>query len=151
MARPRGFAVKGQSVFESKSTSLGPVLVGILLLCSCDQSPPRFAVSGTITFRKAPLKNGTITFYPLSTGTQAGTGISNGKYEIAREKGLQPGTYRVSISSPDGETPAQANAVPGPSGNFASKERIPADFNEKSKHEIEVTSAGPNQFDFTIP
>jgi hypothetical protein len=145
------FAEEGYLMAGYKSRPAVAVLLGILWLCGCDQSPPRFAVSGIITFRKAPLKNGTITFYPVSTGTQAGTAISNGKYEIAREKGLHPGTYRVSISSPDGETPVDANAVPGPSGNFASKERIPAEFNKESKHEIEVTSAGPNQFDFTIP
>ena len=130
---------------------MGPVLVGILLLCGCDRLPTRFAVSGNITFQKAPLKNGTITFYPVSAGTRAGAVISNGKYEIARENGLNPGRYRVSISSPDGETPVDANAAPGPSGNFASKNRIPAEFNLKSKLEIEVTSAGPNQFDFTVP
>ena len=138
-------------MFKSNSTSLGPVLVGILLFCGCDWSPTRLAVSGNITFKKAPLKNGTITFYPVSAGTRAGAVISNGKYEIARENGLNPGRYRVSITSPDGETPADANAAPGPSGNFASKDRIPAEFNSKSKLEIEVTSAGPNQFDFTIP
>jgi hypothetical protein len=127
------------------------VLFGIFLLCGCDQSPTRFAVSGNITFQKAPLKNGIITFYPVSAGTRAGAVISDGKYEIARENGLNPGRYRVSINSPDGESPVDANAVPGPSGNFSSKDRIPAEFHSKSKLEIEVTSAGPNQFDFTIP
>jgi hypothetical protein len=124
------------------------VLVGI---CGCDNSPRRFAVSGTITFQKAPLKNGTITFYPVSTGTQAGDVIADGRYQIPRDKGLAAGKYRVSISSPDGETPAAGDAPPGPGGNFASKERIPPDFNEKSKHEIEVTAGGPNEFNFTIP
>ena len=127
------------------------VLVGVLLVTGCDQSPPRFAVSGTITFKNEPLKNGTITFYGVSTGTQAGPPIINGKYEVSREKGLAAGKYRVAISSPDGETPAADDAPPGPGGNFASKERIPAEFNEKSKLEIEVTAAGPNEFNFKIP
>jgi hypothetical protein len=135
----------------SKSHPVVAVLFGILWLCGCDWSPTRLAVSGNITLHKAPLKNGTITFYPVSAGTRAGAVIRNGKYEIARENGLNPGRYRVSISSPDGETPADANAAPGPSGNFTSKDRIPAEFHSKSKLEIEVTSAGPNQFDFTIP
>jgi hypothetical protein len=138
-------------MFPYKSMSAGAILVGILLLCGCDRSPARLPVSGNITFQKKPLKNGTITFYPVSTGTQAGDVISNGKYEIAREKGLEPGRYRVEISSPDGETPVDRNAAPGPSGNFASKDRIPEEFNKKSKLEIEVTTGGPNQFDFTIP
>src|SRR5262249_15201367 len=145
------FAIRGYSVFESKSTSLGPVLVGILLFCGCDWSPTRLAVSGNVTLQKAPLKNGTITFYPVSAGTRAGAVISNGKYENARQTGLNQGVSRVRTARPEGKTPADASAAPGPSGNFASKDRIPAEFNLKSKLEIEVTSAGPNQFDFTIP
>jgi len=135
----------------SRTLSAVAFLLAIVVLSGCDSSTRRYAVSGNITFKNSPLKTGTITFYPVSTGTQAGEVISDGKYEIPREKGLAPGKYRVSISSPDGETPAAGDAPPGPGGNFASKERIPPEFNEKSKHEIEVTAAGPNEFNFTIP
>ena len=82
--------------------SAGCMIVNLVVLGGCDNGPVRHKVSGTITFEKKPLKNGTITFYPESTGTQAGTVIADGKYLIPRDKGLLPGKYRVSISSPDG-------------------------------------------------
>jgi hypothetical protein len=124
---------------------------GLLACVGCDSGPRRMAVSGNVTWKGAPLKDGTISFIPLTTGTQSGTGISEGKYSISREQGLSPGMYRVSINSPDGMTPIDPNTPPGPSGNFASKERIPSDFNENSKHEVEVTASGQNRFDFKIP
>ncbi|MBM3997048.1 MAG: hypothetical protein FJ303_23285 [Planctomycetes bacterium] len=120
-------------------------------LHGCDRGPERYAVSGHITFQKQALKNGIITFYPIDTGTQGGATITDGKYQIPQEQGLSPGKYRVSISSPDGATPVDPNAAPGPSGNFASKERIPPEFERDSKITIEVTASGPNTFDFTIP
>ena len=43
------------------------------------------------------------------------------------------------------------NAAPGPSGNFTSKDRIPAKFNIDSKLEVEVKKGDPNKFDFSIP
>jgi len=123
----------------------------LFAMVSCDSGPRRMGVSGSVTFRGAPLKDGTITFIPLATKTQSGTSIVDGKFAISSDKGLEPGTYRVSISSPDGNTPVDPNTPPGPSGNFTSKERIPADFNENSKREVEVTLSGPNRFEFQIP
>ena len=111
----------------------------------------KMAIKGEVTFKGQPLKDGTITFYPVSTETQAGTAISDGKYEIKRELGLVPGKYRVSISSPDGQTPTDPKVPPGPSGNFTSKDRISAEWNLNSKKEVDVTAKGPNQFDFPIP
>ena len=106
-------------------------------------------MSGTITFKGRPL-DGTITFYPVSTGTQAGDVIKDGKYQIAREKGLTPGKYRVSIESPTARRRSLA-MHPGAGRKLCVQERIPPEFNRDSKKEIEVTAAGPNEFNFTIP
>lgn len=127
------------------------LLVGVFVLVGCDQYPGRMAVSGTVTMKGEPLKNGTVTFYPVTTGTQSGTAIEDGVFKIKREEGLLAGKYRVSISSPDGETPTNPGVAPGPSGNFTSKDRVPLAFNQNSKLEVEVTSTGPNEFEFKIP
>jgi len=126
------------------------VITGFLGLTGCSNDG-KMAITGNVTLKGKPLEDGTITFYPVDTGTRAGTGIVNGKYEIKRELGLVPGKYRVSITSPDGFTPTDPKTPPGPSGNFTSKDRISADWNTDSKKEIEVTATGPNQFDFPIP
>ena len=44
-----------------------------------------------------------------------------------------------------------ADAPPGPTKTVLSKERIPQDYNVKTKQFVEVTPNGPNQFDYAIP
>jgi len=61
----------------------------------CDSGPRKMALSGNVTFKGAPLKDGTITFIPLTTGTQSGTSIQRGKYVISAEKGAGRRTYHV--------------------------------------------------------
>jgi hypothetical protein len=92
-------------------------------------------------------------FTPASNdlATQASATISKGHYQIPRDKGLLPGKYRVAISSVDGRTPESGDAVPGPSGNFASRDRIPAEYNRDSKLEAEVKQGESNVFDYPIP
>ena len=136
-----------------KRSTLAPCFVGLFLVahtgCSGDG---KVGVTGTILLAGKPVPDGTITFYSLdNTGTQSGSAINEGKYEIKAEKGLLPGKYRVAISSPDGETPVDPKLPPGPRGNFASKERIPPEWNTNSKEEVIVTAQGPNRFDFKIP
>jgi hypothetical protein len=129
-------------------------LAGIGFSGCADRYGGRQAVSGTVMFQGKPLDQGSIMFLPASDGlpTQSGTTINNGSYTIPREQGLVPGTYKVAISSPDGKTPDPgSDALPGPSGNFASKDRIPPEFNTESKHEVEVKKDASNTFDFKIP
>lgn len=129
-------------------------LVFCVLISGCGGGTNRLGISGTVNFKGKPLDTGIITFTPVSseTPTQGSAMITAGKYSISREQGLQPGKYRVSISSPDGKTPdGGSDAIPGPTGNFASVERIPAEYNQKSKHEVEVKKGDKNSFDYSIP
>ncbi len=136
---------------------LGLVLV-LAAATGCGEANPRKAVSGKITLKGADLADGTITFRPIEGTSPAGmpstTGgavIANGVYSIVAESGLVPGKYKVLLSSGDGITPDNADEMPGPSGNFVSKDRIPPEYNVKSKVEIEVTEEGDNVFNFDIP
>jgi hypothetical protein len=116
--------------------------------CSSGGKEP---VSGTVTLKGQNLDKGTITFLDAK-GSPSSTDIKDGAYSFSREKGLAPGKYRVSIDSPDGKTPeADPNAEPGPSGNFTSKNRIPAKYNTESKLEAEVKAGEKNEFKFEIP
>lgn len=133
-------------------TLLAPMMLfGMLILTGCDSGPTRYGVSGTVKFKGEPLKDGIIQFVPVPSGpTSAGPLIVDGNYTIPRDKGLVAGKYRIVINSGDGKTPTDPNIPPGPTGNFASKDRIPLEWNQESKHEVEVTAAGPNKFDFDI-
>jgi hypothetical protein len=133
--------------------------VFLLLAGGCgDSTGGRQEISGTVTLKGQPLDEGFIQFLPLDNAspdqlaTRSGAMIQNGKYLIPKEKGLVPGKYRVVISSGEKKGPisdAEAGG-PGPKSIF-SKERIPADYNLKTKQVVEVKEGGPNQFDYAIP
>jgi hypothetical protein len=132
--------------------SLTIVFLAVALgLAGCDSAPRRLQVTGVVNFKGEPLKEGTITFIPLTTSTQEGAAIVEGKFSLTNDHGLAPGVYRVSISSIDSPKKLDAKKSPGPTGGIAAKERIPSEYNVKSKEEIEVTEHGPNRFTITIP
>ena len=128
----------------------------LLLVTGCGPSNPRREVSGKVLFNGSPLDNGTINFNPLGDGkegvprTKEGGVITNGEYKLLAEMGLTPGKYKVIISSGDNIDPSDPEGLPGPSGNFVSKDRIPAAYNTASTQEVEVTDKGPNVFDWDI-
>lgn len=126
------------------------LLAAALFVVGCDSAPRRMSVSGTVTFKGAPLKEGTITFIPLTSTTQEGAAIVEGRYTLPAENGLSPGMYRVSISSIDAPLKSDPKKPPAASGGV-SKERIPGEYNEVSKEEVKVNEAGQNRFDFKIP
>ncbi len=134
--------------------------LSLLLLFStgCGEVNPRKEISGKVKLRGTNLDAGTIDFRPIEgtvaaglPSTTAGAVITDGIYQIGAEYGLVPGKYKVLISSGDGITPDNEEGIPGPSGNFVSKDRIPPQFNVNSQVEIEVTDVGENIFDFEIP
>jgi hypothetical protein len=123
----------------------------ISLILGCGPGDGKLSVSGTVTLKGQILDQGTIEFF--NDQTRTGAPIADGKYNVERDQGLSPGTYKVSITSGDGRTPADdPDAAPGPTGaNIVSKERIPPEFNVKTKQEVNVVTGKSNQFDFAIP
>jgi hypothetical protein len=126
----------------------------VLTGCADRGAGGREEVAGTVSLRGRPMDRGYIMFVPVSpdTPTRASARVVNGEYKMARTQGLVPGRYKVSISSPDGKTPVTASdAAPGPTGNFASRDRVPVAFNTRSTLEVEVRPGERNTFDFPIP
>jgi len=122
-------------------------------LSGCGNPQDRQAIMGAVTLKGQPIEDGIINFAPLDgQATGEGAQIVKGKYQIPRDKGLSPGKYRVAIYAGDG-TSGVGNASPDPpiGGGKPGKERVPPDYNEKSKIVKEVVRRGPNQFDFDIP
>jgi hypothetical protein len=112
---------------------------------------PRQPVSGTVTFKGAPLKTGMIQFQPAEPGsvTAGGSAVTDGKYAIPVAEGLVPGKYLVTITAagpapalPQGTMPGDVPAAP--------KEPIPAKYNAKSTLTAQVTKEGPNDFKFDL-
>lgn len=135
-----------------------PVLLGALcvaLAAGCSgEYAGRYPVSGKVTLEGQPLSDATITFEPLEgQDTASGAAVENGEYKVERKAGLKPGKYVVRITAGDGVNPAneEEGGNPGGNTNILSRDRIPADYSEGSKQQIEVKSDGPNTFDFAIP
>lgn len=121
-----------------------------LAATSCDSGNKLRPVSGTVTYKGAPLDQGSVTFLFVNPpGPAGGALITNGKFKIESPNGLEPGSYKVLISSPQGvgqRTPEQIAA----GASAPAKERIPPSYNTDSKLTIEVTKDGPNEFNWAI-
>jgi hypothetical protein len=140
---------------RSRVATLALILAVFAAGCT-DQYAGRLPVSGTVTLEGQPLKEGSIQLLPLENqDTQTGSAIVDGKFTIEKRDGLKPGKYMVRITSGDGVTPANSNeeeaAGPGGSTNIVSVDRIPADWSDQSKQQIEIKAAGDNVFKFEIP
>jgi hypothetical protein len=129
-----------------------PCALGLLLLAGCNQSPDRYEVTGSVSLDDKPLDNGVIYFEPQDgQGTMDGATITNGQYHIPRDKGLLPGKYRVTIFGGDGSVSSgKAEPDVGKPTSTPGKERVPEEYNTKSKVIKEVQPTNPNRFDFDI-
>jgi hypothetical protein len=97
----------------------------------------RRPVGGTVTFKGEPLASGTIEFVPHpGVKTSSGAPITNGRYTIPANKGLEPGIYTVKISCLEGGGPTdEPGGLPGKEPT----DKIPAKYNTKSTLTEEVT------------
>ena len=136
--------------------TLGQLCLSVLMsaiVIGCGNSQNRHEIHGEVKLKGVPLDQGIINFFPVDgQGTGDGAGIVNGVYRIPTKKGLQPGKYKVTIIAGDGRSGAgDASPDPPKDGGKPGRERIPPEYNIKSKIVKEVTQGGPNKFDFDIP
>jgi hypothetical protein len=143
-------------VCEWFARGLLAVCFGVFLLSfvGCGPRSNRLAVSGEVTLDGAPLDQGAIRLTSIGSEKLFASGavLRDGKFLIPQEKGLPPGSYRVEISSPDTAAPPVVyKSAPGePTLPPTAPERIPPEYNSKSKQTVEVTTAGDNNFKFDI-
>jgi hypothetical protein len=126
--------------------------LGALAGCGQGKDPlGRLPLRGSVTFRGQPLDAGTIEFLPTTgQGLSARTLVRAGQYQVPREQGVPPGTYRVLISSPEADEKAEPVGPPGMKLPPLGRERIPPRYNRDSRETVEVQAGGDNRFDFTI-
>lgn len=127
----------------------------VVFFPGCGPSDPlgRRAISGVVTLDGTPLAGGTISFQPTEQGaTSSGAMISQGRYAIARDKGLPPGKYRVMVNAvkPGTGTTLPEGKMPGEEVGTPPVELIPADWNSKSQQIVEVPAAGQANFTHEI-
>ncbi|MFO0850985.1 MAG: hypothetical protein U0871_20890 [Gemmataceae bacterium] len=132
-------------------------LLGAICAAAVGCSDPyagREAVTGKVTLKGQPLKDGTIQFVPANgSGTQAVLFIVDGAYKAERKEGLLPGRYVIRISAADKKMGADESEAGGPGGsaNITFFDLIPPEWNAASQHEVEVKSGAKNEFNFDVP
>ena len=88
-------------------------IVGFAVFSGCGGpgGPPRYPVSGSVTYAGSPLALGRISFEPDTSQANQGPGgygdIVNGRYETYRTMGAVGGPHRVVIEGYAGDTPEQ--------------------------------------------
>src|SRR5262245_62156922 len=130
---------------------------GILAIClccalGCGGAADLAEVSGTVKLDGDFIEEGAIQFIPIdgTTGPSAGSDIKDGKYHIARAKGVVVGKNRVELRAFRKSGKMVADAT-GPAG-AKTEERIqvfPPEYNVESKEVREVKS-GSNTIDFDV-
>ena len=129
--------------------NLTVIVAGLLLLAGCGgDALGRKAISGTVNLDDAPLAKGNVRFEPLQAEnpTTGGAVIRKGKFQLSREHGLPPGSYRVSISCPKMPSAVDQNADAG----GLAEELVPARYNTESTLQATVTANGANHFEFDL-
>jgi len=123
----------------------------LLFLTGCGgKGQKRVAVSGEVTFQGQALDRGRIQFLTTQGPRRAASGavIHDGRYDIPREQGLEPGVYQVIVESPVVDPGAPREGLSSP----PTKERIPPEYSsaQESQLKVEITAGAANRFDVTI-
>jgi hypothetical protein len=123
---------------------------------------PREPITGTVTMDGQPLPEGAIQFSPTgdtTKGTAVGANaeIKDGQFSIAREDGLVPGTYKVSISHAElkeatakGKTNTKVDTKIPSRTKSIGPELIPAKYNAQSEHKTENKPGGVKDLKYDL-
>lgn len=96
---------------------LAILAVSTLPGCGGDGKPPRYPVTGTVTFDGKPVtEGGSVNFYRKETGPVATPIGAEGKFDFKDSKGVEAGEYQVFISAPPSVT-----GPPSPAANMEIK------------------------------
>lgn len=113
----------------------------------------RYPVSGVVTLDGEPLNQGSIEFSPTNATvtTRSGSIIRNGSFQVPVEHGLQPGEYKVVITSSTGGGTDVEEDFPGDSSAVeVAQEVIPARYNTESYLTAVVEAGDKNAFEFFL-
>jgi hypothetical protein len=121
------------------------------MLAGCgggDTGPTTYPVSGKVTVDGEPLAEGNIIFRDAAGKATSGAGmIEQGAFTFE----TVPGKKAVVITA-NREIPGKtvAGGAPGEPAVPAVEQYLPAEYNEKTTLEAEVTESGPNEFTFEL-
>lgn len=130
---------------------LASSLVLILLSgCGGDGAPPRYPVSGKVTYQGQPVPEGIVNFIKVGGGPEAATLNADGLFDFKTIEGLPAGDYLVFIIPPETQitppTPDRPNAPAKQFPNIPKKYRLAA----SSELTATVAAKDENKFEFDM-
>ncbi|WP_145061863.1 hypothetical protein [Adhaeretor mobilis] len=138
--------------------------VGYFIACTlmvvatsgCSDNPLRLPVKGTVTVDGEPLASGQIVLVPLqgTRGPTAGAEIVDGEFSIASSGGPLAGKFRVEVTAAQTTTGRKQADIDFNTGKLeqveGTRQLLPPRYNSDSELTLEVTSDGPNRFNFEL-
>jgi hypothetical protein len=126
----------------------------------CTRGPSdRGAVKGKVTVDGSPLAQGSIEFIPVDPklGQTGATGIKDGQYAIAAERGLLAGEYQVQIRAerPTGRKHWDGmgdERRPASQKNYVDEmvSYIPAKYNDRTTLKAKIEPGKVNEYDYNL-
>ncbi|MEQ9066707.1 hypothetical protein [Gimesia chilikensis] len=122
---------------------------GVLAGCGGGESgPTNYPVSGKVTVDGEPLAEGDIIFRDAEGKATSGAGkIEEGTFSFETVAGKKAVVITATREIP-GKT--VAGGAPGEPAVPAVEQYLPAEYNEKTTLEAEVSESGPNEFTFEL-
>jgi hypothetical protein len=109
--------------------------------CGGETGPPRYEVSGKVTFGGQPVPNGSITFAPDGAAGNKGpltaTVVKDGVYKTESGKGAIAGDTIITILPPAASSETPPDQVKGQFQPFEARVKLPK---EKSVHDFDIPS-----------
>jgi hypothetical protein len=123
-------------------------LVACVAACGRPARPPRptAEVTGAVTYDGKPLPEGTIIFSTPAQGFFESFAIRDGRFQGKACLGMR----RIEIQAYRDSAPVPAGTPGFPSGGTWKENYLPARYSDMSDLKAEVTSAGPNDFSFSL-
>ncbi len=122
------------------------------LAAGCGSEGGRWPLSGTVTYRGKLLEQAVVTFHSTEPpGPVCGALVTDGSFTVPAAQGLEPGTYKVTISASaagDARTPEEiAQGV-----SRYGRELLPPEYNDvaATRLTVEVRAGTPNHFDWNL-
>lgn len=118
------------------------LLLALLQMGCAGGEPPKYSVSGTVTFDGNPVVDGDILFIPQqrNTATEGGR-IEDGKYEFLATPGAKRVEIRASKLDPK---------LKNPRGEPTPVDYISPKYNSQSTLKADVSAGGKNEFNFDL-
>ena len=128
---------------------LASLLVLIVLPgCGGDGAPPRYPVSGKVTYQGQPVPEGIVNFIKVGGGAEAATLTADGTFDFKPIEGLPAGDYQVFIIPPETmNTPPTPDRPNTPVKEFPN---IPKKYRLAASSELTATVAAKDENKLTF-